>query len=73
MQYGAWRAAGFEWGKMKSNKALWIWAVSGVIAAVVLYNLFSTPPSIGQVLSYSQLVKEAEQGRVTDVSIADDD
>lgn len=59
---------------MISSKALWIWAVSGVIVAVVLYNLFgSTSPALGHLLSYSQLVKEAEQGRVTDVSIADDE
>jgi cell division protease FtsH len=54
---------------MTSKTSLWLAIGAGAIALVALYNLFGYSPPAGQALSYSELLKETESGRVTDVFI----
>ena len=54
---------------MASNAKLWLAIGAGAIVFIVIYNLFGHSPPAGQALSYSQLLKETEAGRVIDVVI----
>lgn len=58
---------------MKSKGRLWLALAVAIAVVVVLYNLFGGGSGITRIVSYSDLLKQIEAGRVSDTYIDDNE